>query len=68
MTLYALTKGFMDDISVAKIKEFEAELVDYSERNAKIFYKEIKESKMWTEKGEEQLKKAIEDFKSNFVK
>src|SRR3989339_692673 len=68
VTLYALTKGFMDDISVAKIKEFEAELVDYSERNAKIFYKEIKESKMWDDKGEEELKKVITDFKSNFAR
>ena len=66
VTLYALTKGFMDDVPVNKIKEFEASLVDYSERNAKVFYKEIKEAKMWTDKGEEQLKKAIEDFKTSF--
>ena len=68
VALYALIKGFMDDVPVEKIKEFEAGLIDYSERNAKIFYKDIKESKMWTEKGEEQLKKAIGDFKTSFVK
>jgi F-type H+-transporting ATPase subunit alpha len=68
VTLYALTKGFMDDVPVEKIKEFEAGLVEYSERNAKVFYKEVKESKMWTEKGEEQLKKAIADFKQTFTK
>ncbi|MBI2627776.1 F0F1 ATP synthase subunit alpha [Candidatus Nomurabacteria bacterium] len=68
VTLYALTRGFMDDVPVEKIKEFEAELIDYSERNAKTFYKEIKESKMWTEKGEEQLKKAIGDYKMSFMK
>ena len=68
VTLYALTKGFMDDVPVEKIKEFEAGLIDYSERNAKVFYKEIVEFKMWTEKGEEQLKKAIADFKSSFNK
>ena len=67
VTLYALTKGFMDDIPVEKIKEFEAGLIDYSERNAKTFYKEILESKMWTDKGEEQLKKVITDFKSSFL-
>ena len=66
VTLYALVKGFMDDVPVNKIKEFEQGLVDYSERNAKAFYKEVKESKMWTEKGEEELKKAITDFKSSF--
>src|SRR3989344_5824137 len=35
VTFYALTKGFMDDVPVEKIKEFEAGLIDYTERNAK---------------------------------
>ncbi|HTE48692.1 MAG TPA: F0F1 ATP synthase subunit alpha [Candidatus Paceibacterota bacterium] len=68
VTFYALTKGFMDDVPVEKIKEFEAGLIDYSERNAKVFYKDIKETKMWTDKGEEQLKKVITDFKMSFSK
>ena len=68
VVLYALTKGLMDDVAVDKIKEFEAGLIEYAERNAKNFYKEIKESKMWTEKGEEQIKKVIEDFKASFNK
>ncbi len=63
VTLYALTKGFMDDVPVEKIKEFEQGLADYSEHNAKVFYKQILEKKMWDEKGEEELKKVIEDFK-----
>ncbi|MEK7539370.1 MAG: F0F1 ATP synthase subunit alpha [Patescibacteria group bacterium] len=67
-TLYALTKGFLDDVPVEKIKEFEAGLIEYSERNAKVFYKEIIENKMWTDKGEEQFKKAITDFKMSFQK
>jgi F-type H+-transporting ATPase subunit alpha len=66
VTLYALTKGFMDDVAIDKIKEFEIGLTEYSERNAKVFYKEIKEAKMWTDKGEAELKKVIEDFKKNF--
>ena len=68
VALYALTKGSMDDVPVNKIKEFEAGLLDYTERHAKVFYKEITESKMWTDKGEEALKKAITEFKSSFVK
>ena len=66
VTLYALVKGYMDDVPVEKIKEFESGLVEYSEHNAKTFYKEVKESKMWTDKGEAELKKAIEDFKVSF--
>ncbi|MBU6390225.1 F0F1 ATP synthase subunit alpha [Patescibacteria group bacterium] len=66
VTLYALIKGFMDDIPVAKIKEFEAGLTDYADRHAKIFYKELREQKMWSDKGEEELKRVIGEFKSSF--
>jgi F-type H+-transporting ATPase subunit alpha len=68
VTLYALTKGLMDDVAVDKIKEFEQGLTEYSERQAKVFYKEIAEKKMWSDKGEEELKKVIEDFKKSFTK
>lgn len=67
IVLYALTQGFMDDIAIEKIKEFEKELVDYSERNAKVFYKQITEKKIWDDKGEEELKKVITNFKNNFI-
>ncbi len=66
VTLYALTKGLMDDVPVAKIKEFEAGLIDYTESNAKVFYKDIRETKMWTDAGEAELKKVISEFKANF--
>ncbi|MFA6257402.1 MAG: F0F1 ATP synthase subunit alpha [Candidatus Paceibacterota bacterium] len=68
VTLYALTKGFMDDVAIDKIKEFEQGLTEYSERNAKVFYKQIAEKKMWDDKGEEELKKVIADFSSSFNK
>lgn len=68
VTLYALTKGYMDDVPVEKIKEFEQNLTEYSERNAKNFYKQVVEKKMWDDKGEEELKKAIADFKLSFNK
>jgi F-type H+/Na+-transporting ATPase subunit alpha len=66
VVLYALTQGYMDDIPVEKIKEFEEGLINYTENKTKKFYKEIIETSMWTDAGETELKKAIEDFKSNF--
>ncbi len=66
VVLYALTKGYMDDIAVERIKEFEKELIEYSLNNAKKFYKEIADTKMWTDKGEEELIKTIEEFKNSF--
>ncbi len=68
VSIYALTKGYMDDVPVEKIKEFEEGLIAYTERNAKVFYKEVNESKMWTDNGEEALKSAIADFKATFNK
>ncbi len=67
VVMYALTKGLMDDVALDKIKAFEAGLIEYTERHAKVFYKEVRESKMWTEKGEEELKKVIGEFKANFL-
>lgn len=66
VTLYTLVKGFMDDVPVAKIKEFEAGLIDYTESHAKTFYKDVKETKMWTDAGEAEIKKVIAEFKSGF--
>ncbi len=66
VTLYALTKGYMDDIAIDLIKSFEEGLIEYARRNAKTFYKEVAETKIWTEAGEEELKKAITDFKNSF--
>ncbi len=68
VALYALVKGYMDDVEVNKIKDFEAGLIEYAERNAKTFYKELMTDKMWSDKGEEELKKVIGDFKTSFVK
>ncbi len=68
VTLYALTKGYMDDIAIDKIKEFEEGLTEYARRNAKSFYKEVIETKMWTDEGEQELVKVITEFKQSFAK
>lgn len=68
VTLYALTKGYLDTVPVEKLKEFEAELLDYTEQNAKDFYSDVRNTKMWTDASEESLKKAITDFTAGFLK
>ena len=68
VTLYALTKGFMDDVAIDKIKSFEEGLTEYARKNAKTFYKEVIEAKMWTDAGEQELVKVIGEYKSSFVK
>ncbi len=68
VVLYALVKGYMDDVPVEKIKSFEEGLIEYVSQNAKAFIKEVLEKNMWTDEGEAQIKKAIEDFKISFNK
>jgi len=68
VVLYALVKGYLDDIAVDRISEFQNGLVDYASMNAKDFYTDVIEKKMWTDESEALLKKAIMDFKSSFVK
>ncbi len=66
--LYALTRGFMDDISISKIKAFETTLIEYVETNGKQFIDEVKTSGMWSDEGEIILKKLIDECKSSFQK
>jgi F-type H+-transporting ATPase subunit alpha len=68
VTLYALINGFIDEIKVEKVKEFESGLAEYAATNAKTFYKEVTDTRMWTETGEAELKKAITDFVASFNK
>jgi F-type H+-transporting ATPase subunit alpha len=68
VTLYALINGFIDEVKIDKVKEFETGLAEYAGRNAKTFYKEVTETRMWTDAGEAELKKVIADFVSSFNK
>ncbi len=68
VALYALTRGYMDDVPVEKIKAFEDGLIDDASANAKNFMKEVKEKAMWSDAEEENLKKVISDFKGVFGK
>lgn len=65
---YALINGFVDEVKVEKVKEFEIGLAEYANRNAKTFYKEVTDTKMWTDAGEIELKKVIEEFVVSFNK
>lgn len=66
--LYALVKGYMDDIPTDMIKKFETELVEYTERACPNFFKEIVEKGMYSEESEEAFKKALTEFKDSFLK
>jgi F0F1-type ATP synthase alpha subunit len=58
----------LDSIALDKIQAFEEGLLEYARRNAKSFYKEVTDTKMWTEAGEAELVKVIGEFKTSFSK
>ena len=64
--LYALVKGYLDDVAVVDLEKFLAELVDYVETNAKTFMSDVRTKKMWSDEGEAELKAAIASFKTSF--
>jgi F-type H+/Na+-transporting ATPase subunit alpha len=66
VVLYALVKGYLDDVTVDRIGEFQNGLADYAQMNAKAFYTDVLEKKMWTDESEASLKQAITDFKTSF--
>ncbi len=66
--MYALTRGLVDDVAVDSLGEFQTGLIEYAETNAKKFLEEVRTQKMWSDEGEFELKKVIEDYKSIFTK
>lgn len=62
--LYALTQGFLDDVPVEKIGEFEKEFHKFMKSSGKEVLKTIIEKKELTEEVVKKLEKAIKEFKS----
>ncbi|MGJ9384728.1 F0F1 ATP synthase subunit alpha [Salipaludibacillus neizhouensis] len=62
--LYALTKGFLDDVPVEDISRFESELHTYLEHNNKELLAQIKKSGALADADE--MSGAVESFKKTF--
>ena len=67
ISLYAGTNGYIDDIPVADVNRFEAELFKYMDMNAPEVAKDIIANKKITDTNEEALKAALAEFKKTFV-
>ncbi|ONN27630.1 ATP F0F1 synthase subunit alpha [Thermosipho affectus] len=68
VVLYAGINGYLDDLEVEKVKEFEKRLLQFLRENKKELLNKIKETKDLNEETEKELKNAIEEFKGEFVK
>ncbi len=67
IAIYAGVKGYLDDIPVDAVTKFEKEFTTFVESKYPQILESIRETKKLEEATEEELKKAIEDFKSQFV-
>lgn len=65
--LYAAINGYIDDIPVEKVKEFETGFVQYLQANCDRVRASIKEEKVLTKETEEALKAGIADYKKSFI-
>ncbi len=61
---YAATNGFLDNVPVEKISEFEQGLLEQVENRSKKYVNEINEKGEFSEEGEEELKTIINDYKA----
>ncbi len=65
--IYAGTRGYLDDIPASSVTKFEQELYPFMEAKYASILESIRESRKLENDTEEELKKALEDFKSQFV-
>ncbi len=65
ITLFAATKGYLDDIDVAKIVDFEDAMQDYIKANFKDLIDKINESGDYNDSIDSDLHEAIKSFKAN---
>jgi F-type H+-transporting ATPase subunit alpha len=65
ISIYTVTKGFLDDIPVQDVRRFEQEFLSYVEHNKPELLEHIRTTKDLPP--EEELNKAIEEFKKGFA-
>ena len=65
--MYAAVNGFMDDIEVSRVADFEDQLLGYLRSSKPEILVSIVEAKDITEENDEALRGAITAFKKSFV-
>ncbi|AJC90097.1 ATP synthase, F1 complex, alpha subunit [Campylobacter subantarcticus LMG 24377] len=65
--IYAGTKGYLDDIAISKIGEFETALYPFIEAKYPEIFEQIRTKKALDKDLEEKLAKALSEFKANHI-
>ena len=65
--IFAASKGYLDDIDVEKVADFETSLFEYLDANASDQLKAIKDEGTISDENSDALVKAVSDFKNSFA-
>jgi len=65
--IFALTRGYLDDVGIKNVKNFEKELVSYIKSSKAELFSSLCELKDITTEIEKELWTSIETFKNNFT-
>ena len=63
MSLYAADKGYMKDVDIDKVVDFESALLAYFESEKPDLKNQINDTGDWDDDIENQFKDLVEDFK-----
>ena len=66
-SLFAVNKGFLDDVAVKRVLAFEAELHSFLKTKHSALLAKIEETKQLDKDGEAALSAAIAEFKKSFA-
>ena len=64
VSLFAVNEGFIDDVEIKKVVDFEAALLSYMRSSQADLLKQINDNPVYDDAVESGLRKAVEDFKA----
>ena len=66
VVLYAVTNGYLDEVPIEKVKDFEVRLKQHTKSTASDLLSEIEKSGDLDGRAEKKLQKVLEDFKKQY--
>jgi len=67
VSLYVAVNGYLDSLAVGDVVRFERELLDFLRKERPDLLEQLRQEKQFTPEVEEGLKKAIVEFKKEFL-
>ena len=68
LIIYASANGFLDDVPVDKVRDYEAKMLEFVHTNHQAFWDTFNEGKALTDDIEVDLRKVLEEFTTSYVK